>query len=115
MDAAGVSRLIAVTGYGAGDSRVRQGCVESFFSRGILGRAYDDKDRQELAIRHSDLEWVIARPVVLTPGPRTQRYRVFTHPADWGPGCISRADVADFLVRQVDDDSYLYETPLLSA
>jgi len=115
MRAAGVGRLITVTGYGAGDSRVRQGSIESFFSRGVLGRAYDDKDRQELAIRHSDLDWVIARPVILTPGPRTGRYRVLTHPADWGPGCITRADVADFLVRQVDDDSHLHTTPVLSA
>jgi putative NADH-flavin reductase len=114
MQRQGVGRLIAVTGYGAGDSRARQGCLESLIVRAVLGRAYADKDRQELVIRHSPLDWVIARPVVLTPGPRTGRYRVLDDPKDWRPGFISRADVADFLVRQVDDDSYLGRCPVLS-
>ena len=32
---------------------------------------------------------------------------------DWQFGMISRADVADFLVRQVDDRSLIGTTPLL--
>ncbi len=28
---------------------------------------------------------------------------------------ISRADVADFLVKQIDDDAFLYKTPLLTS
>jgi hypothetical protein len=42
-----------------------------------------------------------ARPV--TDRPATSRYGVLTTSKDWRFGVISRADVADFLVRQVED------------
>ena len=33
---------------------------------------------------------------------------------DWTSGFISRADVADFLVKQIDDTSLLRRTPALT-
>jgi len=59
------------------------------------------------------LDWVIARPGLLTRGPQTGRYQVLTRPEDWRSGIISRADVADFLVQQIDDNAYIGQTPLL--
>ncbi|UCH73074.1 MAG: SDR family oxidoreductase [Rhodospirillales bacterium] len=114
MEAAGVKRLICVTGFGAGDSRASLGCLQSVPFRLFLGRAYDDKSVQERLIRDSSLDWVIARPVILTRGPRTGRYKVLDDPASWRNGLISRADVADFLIRQVEDDTYLGKTPVLT-
>ena len=35
-------------------------------------------------------------------------------PRDWRCGFISRADVADFLVKEIDDNAYLRKTPLLT-
>ena len=113
MKGAAVRRLIAVTGFGAGDSRRRLGCLQGTAFRLVLGRAYDDKDVQEALIRDSDLDWVIARPVVLTNGRRTGRYRVLREPAQWRNGLISRANVADFLVKQVETDENLGRTPVL--
>ncbi len=113
MKAAGVRRLIAVTGFGAGDSRRSLGCLRGAAFRLLLGRAYDDKDVQEALIRDSGLDWVIARPVVLTKGPRTGRYRVLRDPAQWRHGFISRANVADFLIKQVGRDENLGKTPVL--
>jgi uncharacterized protein YbjT (DUF2867 family) len=80
----------------------------------VLGRAYDDKDVQEQIIRRSGLDWVIVRPVILTNGPKTGTYRTLTEPRDWRCGFISRADVADFMVKQIDDDRFLGKTPVLS-
>ncbi len=114
MEAAGVRRLIAVTGFGAGDSRHKVGCLQEIPFRAVLGRAYADKTIQETLIRDSDLDWVIARPTILTRGPKTGRYRVLDDPRDWRNGVISRADVADFLIRQVADDTYLRKTPVLT-
>jgi putative NADH-flavin reductase len=113
MKDAGVKRLICVTGFGAGDSRASIGCFQSIPFRIFLGRAYDDKDIQEALIRESDLDWVIVRPGVLTNGGRTGRYRVLADPNSWRNGLISRADVADFLVRQIDDDAYVGKTPVI--
>jgi len=53
------------------------------------------------------------RPGLLTDRPPTGRYRVLTASKDWRAGTISRADVADFLVRQVDDRALIGTTPLL--
>ena len=51
--------------------------------------------------------------MVLTDGPRTGRYRVLSEPEDWRGGFISRADVADFVVRALDDDTLVGETPVI--
>jgi putative NADH-flavin reductase len=114
MKEAEVKRLIAVTGFGAGDSRNRGGCLYNTALHLFLGRAYDDKDVQEDLIQDSGLDWVIARPVILTNGSRTGRYRVLVEPRSWRIGFISRADVADFLVKQIDDDACLGKTPVLT-
>lgn len=114
MKEAGVRRLICVTGFGAGDSQASMGCLQRVPFRLVLGRAYADKDIQERLIRESDLDWVIVRPVILTNGSRTGRYQVLDDPGSWRNGLISRADVADFLIREVDDDTYLRKTPVLT-
>jgi putative NADH-flavin reductase len=114
MKAAGVDRLIAVTGLGAGDSRGHGGILyDGIAFPLLLKRVYDDKDVQEWIIRSSGLDWTIVRPGLLTSGPATGRYRVLSLPQEWRFGVISRADVADFLVRQVDDRTLIGATPLL--
>lgn len=113
MQAQGVERLISVTGFGAGDSRASINCLQLLPFRFFFGRAYDDKDVQERLIKDSALDWTIARPGLLTNGSRTERYKVLKAPSQWRNGNISRADVADFLVRQIEDRAYVRETPVL--
>jgi putative NADH-flavin reductase len=113
MEEARVKRLICVTGFGAGDSRGHGGFLYNAAFHLLLGRLYDDKDVQERIIRRSKLDWVIVRPVILTDGPKTNAYRALVDPRDWTCGFISRADVADFLVKQIDDDAFLHKTPVL--
>jgi putative NADH-flavin reductase len=113
MKTAGVKRLIAVTGLGAGDSRGHGGLFYDAALFLLLKRVYDDKDVQEWIIKRSGLDWTIVRPGLLTDRPATGRYRVLTASRDWQAGTVSRADVADFLVRQVDDRALIGTTPLL--
>ena len=115
MKKARVRRLICVTGFGAGDSRAKLGPLQAIFFQLLLGRAYEDKDVQEVMVRKSGLDWIIVRPVVLTNGPKSGRYKVLDNPKDWRSGTISRADVADFLVKQVQDPGYLGKTPVLTS
>ena len=70
---------------------------------------------QERIIRNSKLDWVIVRPVILTDGPKTNAYRALVDPRDWTCGFISRADVADFLVKQIDNGAFLHKTPVLTS
>jgi putative NADH-flavin reductase len=114
MKAAGVKRLIAVTGLGAGDSRGHGGLLyDAVVFPLLLKRVYDDKDVQEWIIKSSGLDWTIVRPGLLTNRPATGRYRVLTTSKDWRFGVIGRADVADFIVRQIDDRALIGATPLL--
>ena len=114
MKAGGINRLIAVTGLGAGDSRGHGGLLyDGVVFPLLLKRVYDDKDVQEWIIKSSGLDWTIVRPGLLTNRLATGQYRVLTAPNDWRFGTISRADIADFIVRQVDDRALIGTTPLL--
>jgi uncharacterized protein YbjT (DUF2867 family) len=114
MKAAGVRRLITVTGLGAGDSRGHGGLLyDAVVFPLLMKRVYDDKDVQERIVKSSGLDWTIVRPGLLTNSPATGRYRVLTAPSDWRFGVVSRADVADFLVQLVIDRALIGTTPLL--
>ena len=97
-----VSRLVVVTGFGAGRSKVARSWVERTGHRAILGQPYADKDRQEALIEASATDWTIARPVILTKGARTDDYCVLRDPKTWRNGLISRASVAHYLIDAVE-------------
>ena len=113
MRTKGVKRLICVTGFGAGDSRASISCLQRLPFQIVFGRAYEDKSLQERMIKESELDWTIARPGVLTDGPRTGCYRILSEASQWRNGLISRSDVAEFLVRQIEDQTYVRQAPVL--
>lgn len=113
MEAQGVRRIICVTGFGAGESRNSISCLQRVPFQILFGRAYEDKTRQERLIEESLLDWTIVRPGVLTGGARTGRYKVLEKPSTWRNGIISRSDVADFLVRQIEDQTYVHKAVVL--
>jgi hypothetical protein len=47
-------------------------------------------------------------------GRRRTAYRALVNPRRWTWGFISRAGVADFLVKQIDDDAFLHKTLVLT-
>jgi putative NADH-flavin reductase len=111
----GVRRLICVTGIGAGDSKGHGGFLyDRLFNPLLLRTIYEDKDRQEALIRASDADWTIVRPGFLTNGPLTGEYRVITDLTGVTAGKISRADVAHFILRELTENRYLRQTPLLT-
>lgn len=74
---------------------------------------FADKVRQEQFVRQSDLDWIIVRPTQLTNGPKTGIYKVGV-PSFIRPNAkISRADVADFILTQLNDATYQHQTPRL--
>jgi putative NADH-flavin reductase len=101
MTTEGVRRLLCVTGFGAGESQASINLLQRVPFQVVFGRAYKDKSIQESMIKESPLEWTIVRPGVLTSGRRTERYRVLDQPSQWRNGFIARADVADFLIKQI--------------
>ena len=114
MEANGPRRLLAVTGIGSGDSRTALSSLENLAKDFAMGAIYRDKSLQETMIRNSGLDWTIVRPTFLTRGARTGRYHAFAEPGTWRSGLISRADVADFLIREVESEAYLHRAPVLA-
>ena len=113
MEKAEVNKLVAVTGFGAGDCDASINPFQRLPFRALLGRAYDDKSVQEKLIEESDLDWLVVRPGVLTNGPATGEYRVLRRPGEWRNGIISRADVAHFIVGQLEADRLGREKPVV--
>lgn len=114
MMGSGVRRLICITGVGAGDSRDHGGFLYDRLILPVLLRSvYEDKDRQEAAIRASSLDWTIVRPVMLSNEPARGNVRAVTDLAGVHGGKIARADVARFVVDQLTTDIWLRQTPVV--
>ncbi len=116
MEKAGVRRLVCLSTLGVGTSRANLGFFWKHIMFGLLlRRAYADHVSQEDYVRESDLDWIIVRPGGFIDGNRTGVYRHGFPGTDRTiKGRISRADVADFMLRQLTDRTYLRETPGLS-
>jgi uncharacterized protein YbjT (DUF2867 family) len=109
MKACNVPRLICESSLGVGSSVGRLGLLFTFFVVPvILPFIFWDKIRQEKLIEESDTDWVIVRPGVLTNAPARGKYRHGRNVGNfiWG-NRISRADVADFMLKQLTDDGYV--------
>ena len=105
MKAAGVRRLVCESAFGVGDSKA--GGPYARILRLLLRVRVLDKEGQEQIIRTSELEWIIVRPTILTSGPKTGRYRAGPNLRAGVLPRISRADVADFMLKQLRDNTYL--------
>ncbi|MDA8327249.1 MAG: SDR family oxidoreductase [Nitrospiraceae bacterium] len=108
----GGKRLLVESAYGAGSTRNK-----GFYARVlwlIVKDRIKDKEEMEREIKGSGLEWVIARPVALTDGEKTGSYRAGP---DFKLGFfprVSRADVADFMLSQLESDKFVHGMPTVS-
>jgi putative NADH-flavin reductase len=110
MQATGVKRLIALSTQGAGDSEV--GTLAKPFARVILGRAFKDKEVMERELEGTSLDWVVVRPGILTNGAGRGTWRVSTTNELRG-GKIARADVAAFMLQQLEAREYVGKRPVI--
>jgi putative NADH-flavin reductase len=117
MQKFGVKRFICESSLGVGDSKGQLGLLYTYILIPILLRGlFADKEVQEKIIKDSALDWVIVRPAALTNEPKTGHY---DHGESIGDRVrtrkISRADVAEFMLKQLTSNEYLHKTPGLVA
>lgn len=116
MKAHGVARVVSLTGAGVRDPHDRPKFVDRTFGLLLAIFARDvicDAEEHAAVLRGSGLGYVIVRGPRLSDGPRTGVYRVGYVGKDSGTQ-ISRADVADFMLKQLEDESRLGKAPIIS-
>ncbi|WP_348643394.1 NAD(P)H-binding protein [Rhizobium laguerreae] len=79
----------------------------------MLRKVYEDKDRQEDAIRVSTLDWTIVPPTVLNDNRRA--VKAVTDLSGVHGGTIARPYVAEFVVHQLTADTWLRKAPVITS
>ena len=106
MRSEGARRLVVVSAMGVGESRAQSPAWYRYlllptFLRGST----KDKTAMEQEVAASGLDYVIARPPILKDGPPTGSVKVIGSGATGHQ--ITRADLADFLVDQLESSDHL--------
>jgi putative NADH-flavin reductase len=110
-----VRRLVFTSACGVGATRQQLPLAPRILVGLLLRDLYKDKQAGEEQLRRSDLDWTLVYPVTLTNRPPSDRYRAGEHLSLRGLPTVSRADVAAFLLKQIDDRQYVRRGVLISS
>ena len=116
MNKHGVRRLVSLTGAGVRDPKDEPKLVDRIIGallKLVQRDLLEDSIGQARLIKESGLEWVIVRAPVLVEGEKKGEYRIGYVGKESGTR-LSRADVADFMLKQTTDDTYLHQAPMVS-
>jgi putative NADH-flavin reductase len=113
MRAEGISRLLAISAGGVGDSYLKVPWVFRMFIRTTsLSVAYAELERFEATLLASGLDVCLPRPTGLTDAAATGQVKVcedFT-----GQAQIPRADVAAWMLDEVAQPTMRWRTPMIT-
>jgi len=117
MKKQGVRRLIITSTLSAKDSNDKPE-FRARFLVGLVKRtmndAYEDIVSVPEAVRASDLDWTIVRLTLLNNKPKSGKVRAgYVGTGEVGSG-ISRADIANFMLSQIEDEKYVRQAPAIS-
>lgn len=112
----GIKRLITVT---SGLIDMSDPSTDNFFLNRIIrpnfNKVYYDQTRWETILDDTqDILWTCVRPTYLTDKAFTEKYRVQANHCPKGGRKISRADLAHFIVKQIDSDEFIHGKPVIS-
>jgi putative NADH-flavin reductase len=106
-----VRRLICVTGVGAGETKGHGGFLYDRIFFPLFTKAiYADKDRQESLIRQSQTDSTIVRPAAFLKHRREETLRVVTNVEGVTLRRITREEVAQFLLDELEHNRYVHES-----
>ena len=101
-----VKRLIVVTSLGIGNSKNQVPMAFKLVMKTVMRKIMADKERQEEIVKSSGVDWMIVRPGELSDDPPSGAY-IFGTEASIMAGKLSRADLAEFVVHNLNDDQFL--------
>lgn len=116
MEAHQVRRLIFLSNFGVLGETAQdmQGIMLMFLAKLVLRHTLADHRRALEEIQRHAPEWIVVRPLPLTDGAWTGHYQVAVDGLPARGTSIARTDVADFMVRQVTGNDYLYKVPAIA-
>ncbi len=88
--------------------------VFGFIMNTFFSKVIKDAEKHTEVLRESGLKWVVVRGPRLTNDPAEGKYRVGWVGVNSGTK-LTRADLADFLIKQVEDETYNGQMPFVSA
>ncbi len=114
MAKTGTHRLIGVSAAGAfiKEDPEAGGLVKLILPR-LFAQQFADTRAMEQVIRASRLDWTLVRPTRLVSTPARGAYRIRPDYPPPGLTKISRADVAQFMIKALLDASYVRESPAI--
>ena len=112
MTEASIKRLVVVTAFGIGRASGLPFAFKVFY-RTVLREHMADKEKQEVVVKASTLDWTLVQPVGLTNAKPTGDWLADTNGRIHRQQ-VSRADVAAFIVSLLERGDYLRETIALS-
>ena len=103
-----VKRMVYMSFIGVSDSRADAGFMVRYVARWPLRNEIRDHEIKEGLVSGSALDWTIVRPPTLTNGPKTGSYRAGADIAARSVlPTLSRADVADCILRELSAGAHL--------
>ncbi len=79
-----------------------------------MNDAYEDIVSVAEAVRASDLDWTIVRLTMLNSKPKSGKIRAGYVGTGKVGSVISRADIAGFMLSQIEDEKYVRQAPAIS-
>ena len=107
MHSKNVKRLVFLSAFGVGETFKQADFIQKIIFRLFLRNIYADKSKADDQIRKSTLDWTLAD----TPG--TGKYKTGEQLQMKGIPKISRADVAEFMLRQLNDNTSIKKSPII--
>ncbi|TFC81679.1 SDR family oxidoreductase [Cryobacterium cheniae] len=112
-----VNRIVTLSGGGLSASLDRPGPADRvirFLLKTLAGHVLADAEQHLRVLEASGLDWTVVRGPRLTVKPGTGTYRVGWVGVDASTQ-ISRDDLADFILTQVVDRTFIGQMPFVSA
>jgi uncharacterized protein YbjT (DUF2867 family) len=101
MQMHGIKRVIVVSSFGVGDTKEQASFMNKLFFQMFLREHMADKEKQEVLVKSSGLDWTLVQPVALVDQPVVGRYMT-SNTGAIGGSMISRADLATFIVQELE-------------
>lgn len=117
MRKTGIKKLITLTSGGVqkDDPGIQNSFFYKYFGLWYLRHIYSDMTAWEKILDQAkEIDWICIRPTYLRNGELTKKYRVNkTYSPDKG-WKISRADLADFITKQVTSNEFVHHKPVIA-